>query len=118
MFGRAVLRPLRPNDVRPLNFEIMTSKICNHFRKFACQAQKGKADLCMTNSTKLLIFLIFFLRITIILILYDYITDKYIEADVLTFVAHSPNEVSLSSESILGHLFGLCLRGSIGVRGV
>ena len=61
MLGRAFLRLLRPNDVRPLDFEIMTSKICNHFWKFACQAQKGKADLCMTNSSKPLIYLLFLL---------------------------------------------------------
>ena len=51
------LRPLRPKDVRPLNFEDTTSKIWNHFWKCGCQPQKGKADLCMPNSSKVLIYL-------------------------------------------------------------
>ena len=38
-------------------FEVMTSKIYNHFWKFGCQPQKGKADLCMTNGSKVLIHL-------------------------------------------------------------
>ena len=52
------LRPLRLNDVRPLNFEVTTSKICNNFWNFGCQPQKGKADLCMKNGFKVLIYLI------------------------------------------------------------
>ena len=40
-----------------LNFE--TSIFCNHFWKFGCQPQKSKADLCMTNGSKDLIYLSF-----------------------------------------------------------
>ena len=50
------LRPLRPNEVWPLNFEVMTSKIF-HFWKFGCQPQRGTAGLCMTKGSKVPIYL-------------------------------------------------------------
>ena len=32
-------------------------KFCNHLRKFGCQPRKSQADLCMTNISKVLIYL-------------------------------------------------------------
>ena len=44
-----------------LNFEAATSKFCYHFLKFGCQPWKSKTDLCMTNGSKVLIYLSFFI---------------------------------------------------------
>jgi hypothetical protein len=44
-----------------LNFEAATSKFCNLFCKFSCQPRKSKTDFCMTNSSKVLIYLSFLL---------------------------------------------------------
>ena len=40
-----------------LNFEAATSKFCNHFWKLGTSPRKGKVDLCMTNGSKVLIYL-------------------------------------------------------------
>ena len=50
-------RSLRSNDNQPLNFEAATSKFCNHSWKFGFSPRKGKVDLCMTNGSKVLIYL-------------------------------------------------------------
>ena len=50
-------RLLRSNDLRRLNFEAATSKFCNCSWKFGSSPQKGKVDLCMTNGSKVLIYL-------------------------------------------------------------
>ena len=52
-----ILRPLRSKGDRGWIFEAATSKFCNHFWKFGCQPQKSKADLCLTNNVKVLIYL-------------------------------------------------------------
>ena len=39
--------------------EVTTSKFQNHSWKFGCQPRKGKADLCMTNGSRVLIYLSF-----------------------------------------------------------
>ena len=44
---------------RPLNFEAATSKFGNHSWNFGCSPQNGKVDLCMTNGSKVLIYLTF-----------------------------------------------------------
>ena len=48
------LRPLRSIDVEFWGCDL---KICNHFWKFGCQSWKSNANLCMTNSSKVLIYL-------------------------------------------------------------
>jgi hypothetical protein len=50
-------RSLRSNDIWPLNFEAVTSKFGNHSWKFGSSPWKGKVDLCMTNGSKVLIYL-------------------------------------------------------------
>ena len=40
-----------------LNFEAATSKFCNCSWKFGSSPRKGKVDLCMTNGSKVLIYL-------------------------------------------------------------
>ena len=40
-----------------LNFEAATSQFCNCSWKFGSWPQKGKVDLCMTNDSKILIYL-------------------------------------------------------------
>ena len=50
-------RSLRSNDNQPLNFEAVTSKFGNHSWKFGSSPRKGKVDLCMTNGSKVLIYL-------------------------------------------------------------
>ena len=52
-------RSLRSNENRPLNFEAATSKFGNHSWNFGFSPQNGKVDLCMTNSSKVLIYLTF-----------------------------------------------------------
>ena len=47
----------RSNDNRPLNFEAATSKFGNHSWTFVSSPQRGKVDLCMTNGSKVLIYL-------------------------------------------------------------
>ena len=42
-----------------LNFEAATSKFGNCSSKFGFSPQKGKVDLCMTNGSKVLIYLTF-----------------------------------------------------------
>ena len=51
IFGRAIFEAIE------VNFEVTTSKFCNHFWKFGCQPNKGKADLGMINGSKVLIYL-------------------------------------------------------------
>ena len=50
-------RSLRSNDLRWLNFEAATSKFGNHSWTFGFSSQRGKVDLCMTNGSKVLIYL-------------------------------------------------------------
>ena len=50
-------RSLRSNDLRWLNFEAATSKFGNHSWTFGSSSQRGKVDLCMTNGSKVLIYL-------------------------------------------------------------
>ena len=50
-------RSLRSNDIWPLNFEAATSKFGNHSWTFGSSPQRGKVDLCMTNGSKVLIYL-------------------------------------------------------------
>ena len=52
-------RSLRSNDNWPLNFEAATSKFGNHSWTFVSSPQRGKVDLCMTNGSKVLIYLTF-----------------------------------------------------------
>ena len=51
-----LLRSLRSNENRTLNFEAATSKVCNHFWNFGSSPRKGKVDLSMTNGSKVLIY--------------------------------------------------------------
>ena len=50
-------RSLRSNDLRWWNFEAATSKFCNHSWNFGSSTQKGKVDLCMTNGSKVMVYL-------------------------------------------------------------
>ena len=50
-------RSLRSNDIWPLNFEAATSKFGNHSWTFGSSPQRGKVELCMTNDSKVLIYL-------------------------------------------------------------
>ena len=52
-----LLRSLRSNDLRWWNFEAATSKFCNHSWNFGSSTQKGKVDLCMTNGSKVMVYL-------------------------------------------------------------
>ena len=52
-------RSLRSNENRPLNFEAVTWKFGNHSWNFGSSPQNGKVDLCMTNGSKVLIYLTF-----------------------------------------------------------
>ena len=60
-FGRAIFEAIELKGHSMLNFEVTTSKICNHIWKFGCQPQKSKTVLCMTNGSKVLIYLSFLL---------------------------------------------------------
>jgi len=60
IFACAVFEAIKVKGLRSEVIEVATSKFCNHFQKFGCQPQKGKADLCMTNGSKDLIYLSFF----------------------------------------------------------
>jgi hypothetical protein len=60
IFFKFSLRPFEVVEVEwrsMLNFEAATSKFCNHSWKFGSSPQKGKVDLCMTNGSKVLIYL-------------------------------------------------------------
>ena len=50
-------RSLRSNDLRWWNFESATSKFYNHSWNFGSSTQKGKVDLCMTNGSKVMVYL-------------------------------------------------------------
>ena len=50
-------RSLRSNENRPLNFEARPRNFENHKIKFGFSPPKGKVDLCMTNGSKVLIYL-------------------------------------------------------------
>ena len=50
-------RSLRSNENRGRIFEAATSKFCNHSWHFFSSPQNGKVDLCMTNGSKVLIYL-------------------------------------------------------------
>ena len=50
-------RSLRSNENRGQIFEAATSKFCNHSWHFFSSPQNGKVDLCMTNGSKVLIYL-------------------------------------------------------------
>ena len=50
-------RSLRSNADRCWKFEAATSKFCNCSWKFGSSPQKGKVDVCMTNGSKVLIYL-------------------------------------------------------------
>ena len=58
-----LLRSLRSNDLRCWISEAATSKFCNCSRKFGFSSRKDKEDICMTNGSKVLIYLtlLFFL---------------------------------------------------------
>ena len=58
-FSLRPLRSLRSNENRPLDFEAATSKFGNHSWNFGSSPQNGKVDLCMTNGSKVLIYLTF-----------------------------------------------------------
>ena len=55
------MRPLRSKEVRCWILRLRPQNFCNHFWKFGCQPPKSKADLCMTNGYKVLIYLSFLL---------------------------------------------------------
>ena len=57
IFVHAVFEAIVVKGWSRLNFEAATSKFCNNFWKFGCQPRKSKADLCMTNGSKVLIYL-------------------------------------------------------------
>ena len=57
IFFKFSLRPFEVKWRSMLNFEAATSKFCNHSWKFGSSPQKGKVDLCMTNGSKVLIYL-------------------------------------------------------------
>ena len=50
-------RSLRSNENQGRIFGAMTSKFCNHSWHFFSSPQNGKVDLCMTNGSKVLIYL-------------------------------------------------------------
>ncbi len=50
-------RSLRSNENQTLNFEAATSQVCNHVWNFGSSHRKVKVDLCMTNGSKVLIYL-------------------------------------------------------------
>ena len=50
-------RSLRSNENQGRIFEAATSKFCNHSWHFFSSPQNGKVDLCMTNGSKVLIYL-------------------------------------------------------------
>ena len=52
-------RSLRSNENQGWIFEAATSKFCNHSWHFFSSSQNGKVDLCMTNGSKVLIYLTF-----------------------------------------------------------
>ena len=52
-------RSLRSNENWGRIFEAATSKFCNHSWHFFSSPQNGKVDLCMTNGSKVLIYLTF-----------------------------------------------------------
>ena len=69
MFGRVVFEAIEVKGCSRLNFEAVTSKFFKRLWKFGCQPQKSKADLCMTNGSKILIFFVFFIvpqRLTLV----------------------------------------------------
>jgi hypothetical protein len=68
IFGRAVFEAIEVKGRSMLNFEVTTSKFCNHFWKFGCLPRTGKADLCVTNGSKGLIYLSFLLFLKDILL--------------------------------------------------
>ena len=60
IFLKFSLRPFEVIEVEwrsMLNFDQIFSKIGNWVWKFGCQPRKGKVDLCMTNGSKVLIYL-------------------------------------------------------------
>ena len=57
IFALAVFEVIEVKGRSRLNFEAATSKFCNHLWKFGYQPRKSKADLCMTKSSKVLIYL-------------------------------------------------------------
>ena len=59
IFVCAVSKAIEVKGRSMLNFEAATSKFGNQFWNFGYQPQKSKADLCMTNSYKVLIFVFF-----------------------------------------------------------
>ena len=52
-------RSLRSNENWRWIFEAGTSKFCNHSWKFGSSPRNGKVDLCMTNGSRVLIYLTF-----------------------------------------------------------
>ena len=50
-------RSLRSNENQGWIFEAATSNFCNHSWHFFSSPQNGKVDLCMTNGSKVLIYL-------------------------------------------------------------
>ena len=50
-------RSLRSNENRGWILRLWPLKFCNHSWQFGSSPQKGKVDLCMTNGSKVLIYL-------------------------------------------------------------
>ena len=57
IFGRAVFEAIEVKGRSMFKFEVTTLKFCYNFWKCGCQPQKIKADLCLTNNVKVLIYL-------------------------------------------------------------
>ena len=60
IFSKFSLWPFEVVEVEQrlmLNFEAATSKFCNCSSKFGSSPRKGKTDVCMTNGSKVLIYL-------------------------------------------------------------
>ena len=58
MFGVAIFEAIEVKGRSMLNFEVTTSKICNHFSKFGCQPRRPLYDKWFQTSD-LFVFLLF-----------------------------------------------------------
>ena len=61
-----LLRSLRSNENRCWIFEASSSKFCNQSWKFGSSTWNGKVDICMTNGSKVLIYLSFLLLLKVL----------------------------------------------------
>ena len=57
IFFKFSLRPLKSNENQGWILRLWPLKFCNHSWQFGSSPQKGKIDLCMTNGSKVLIYL-------------------------------------------------------------